>query len=106
MRTNLHSIRMSIRLLGADPKLEPVFSMVPEILYEYKTLIKYLKKDVLTSLLLVSQLPLGIEHWQLPQRVFLDFDLDISDRELTLTVCKFTPVTESRVAQKVNRAHE
>ena len=106
VRTSLHNLTISIRSLSAYSKLEAAFGMVPEILYEYKTLIKYLKKEVLTSLLLVSPLPVGIEHWQLPQRVFLDLDLDTSERELTLQVTKFTPITEDKVSLKVNRARE
>jgi len=49
-------------------------------------LIKHLRRDTLTSLLFVSPLNVSVEQWELPQQVFLDLDVDIKDKELTLQV--------------------
>jgi hypothetical protein len=94
-RTILHNIRISIRKLSAHSKLKSVYEMLPDVFDEYLLLIKYLKRETLISLLFVSPLPDSVEHWQLPQRVFLDLDIDLSDRELTLKVTKFVSLKES-----------
>ena len=94
-RTILHNITITIRKLSAHSKLKSVYEMLPDVFDEYLLLIKYLKRETLISLLFVSPLPDSVEHWQLPQRVFLDLDIDLSDRELTLKVTKFVSLKES-----------
>jgi hypothetical protein len=46
-------------------------------------------------LLFVSPLNFSVEQWELPQKVFLDLDVDVKDKELTLQVESFVPLRES-----------
>ena len=65
-----------------------------------------MRRDTLTSLLFVSPLNVSVEQWELPQQVFLDLDVDIKDKELTLQVDSYTPLQDSSVSLKVKKAFE
>lgn len=67
VRKTLHNIKIQIRKLAKHPKLQQLYQEISCILESNLCLIKYIRRETLTSLLFVSPLKVSIDQWELPQ---------------------------------------
>ena len=67
VRASLHNVKIKFRKLVKHPKLQQLMKEISTILDSNLGLIKYIRRETLTSLLFVSPLVVSVGEWSLPQ---------------------------------------